>query len=311
MGVEAVTVKQPFEATLDPDAAPPGVERNGQLPSADSDTWSAVTRMWKEGKPLWRDPANGDFALSRRPLRVSEPRIAIYKSWVPAIDEGWTRWVLDHFGFPHSPLTNREIDAGGLRARFDSIVFPDESAATIAEGYRAGAMPEEFTGGIGAPGIAALDAFVRAGGTLVFLNRSCEWAVGHFALPVTNVTAGLTDREFYSPGSLLNVSLDAHDPLSWGAPPDLAVWNEHSPAWELRGSSSDAHVVARYLPRGVLASGWLLGEDRIAGKAAIVRVDRGAGHIVLFGMRPQYRAQSYLAFKLFFNALLLSTEAVN
>ena len=315
MGVETITVKEPFEAKLERDAPPPRAEENADLSAADSDTWTTVARMWKEGKPLWRDPANGDFASqhapSKRLLSVSEPRIAVYKSWLPAMDEGWTRWVLDRFGFPHSALTNREIEAGNLRGRFDAIVFPDESAATIAEGYRAGTMPEEFTGGIGPAGAAALDAFVRAGGTLVFLNRSCEWAAAHLALPVADVTAGLSDRDFYSPGSLLNVSLDPAGPIGWGAPRDLAVWNEHSPAWEVRGSSNEAHVIARYVPRGVLASGWLLGEDRIAGKAAIVRIDRGAGHIVLFGLRPQYRAQSYLTFKLFFNALLLSTEAVN
>ena len=30
----------------------------------------------------------------------------------------------------------------------------------------------------------------------------------------------------------------------------------------------------------------------------------GQGHVILFGMRPQYRGQSYQTFKLFFNSLL-------
>jgi hypothetical protein len=38
--------------------------------------------------------------------------------------------------------------------------------------------------------------------------------------------------------------------------------------------------------------------------AAMIDAPMSAGHVVLFGMRPQYRAQSYLTFKMFFNALV-------
>ena len=82
----------------------------------------------------------------------------------------------------------------------------------------------------------------------------------------------------------------------------VTLWSENSPAWEVNDRA--AKVAARYPVSGVLASGWLLGERYLAGKAAMVDVPMGRGHVILFGMRPQYRAQSYQNFKLFFNALL-------
>jgi hypothetical protein len=62
-------------------------------------------------------------------------------------------------------------------------------------------------------------------------------------------------------------------------------------------------AVARYPDSGLLASGWLVGERLIAARAALLDAPVGSGHVILFGMRPQYRAQSYLTFKMFFNAL--------
>ena len=72
-------------------------------------------------------------------------------------------------------------------------------------------------------------------------------------------------------------------------------------------AASSATVIARYPAKGVLASGWLRGEDAMAGRAAVVSVRVGGGHVVLFGLRPQHRAQTHATFPMLFNALYLST----
>jgi hypothetical protein len=234
------------------------------------------------------------------------PRIALYKSYVPAIDEGWTRWLLEDFGFVYQNLLNPDIDAGNLRRRFDVIVFPDQPASQIASGFAVGTMPQEYTGGLNAKAAANLRAFAEQGGTLVFLNHAANYAVEQLHLDVKNVLAGVSDRNFYSPGSLLNASLDTRDPLTFGLPGNIAIWSEDSPAWDLPATSK-ARAVVRYASDHVLASGWLLGESYLENRAALVDVPIGDGRAVLFGMRPQYRAQSYQAFKLFFNSFLLNS----
>ncbi len=201
---------------------------------------------------------------------------------------------------------NPDIDAGNLHQRFDVIVFPDQPASQIVSGFATGTMPQEYTGGLGKKAAANLNMFAEQGGTLVFLNHSANYAVDQLHLDVKNVVAGVSDRNFYSPGSLLNATLDTHDPIAYGLPENVAIWSEESPAWDVPATSK-ARAIARYPDDHVLASGWLLGESYIKGRAAVVEVPLEQGRVVLFGMRPQYRAQSYQAFKLFFNALVLSS----
>jgi hypothetical protein len=217
------------------------------------------------------------------------------------IDEGWTRWLLEEFGFAYTTLHNADLQAGNLRARFDTLVFADEQPSAIGNGHPSGSMPPEFTGGLGERGAEALRQFAHAGGTVVFLNRAGGYAIEHLGVKARNVLTAVPAREFYSPGSLLRAKLDTHSPLTRGLPEDITIWNEGSPAWE-----TGEHAVAKYPDRNLLASGWLLGESHITGKTALIDARSGSGHIILFGMRPQYRAQSYLTFKLFFNALLLN-----
>lgn len=45
------------------------------------------------------------------------------------------------------------------------------------------------------------------------------------------------------------------------------------------------------------------GSEFIAGQTAMARVEHGAGEVVLYGFRPQFRGQPRGTYKLVFNAL--------
>ena len=307
MGVSVETLEKPFPGSLAREHFPwVGAARPlgpaEVFPGSDTDSWLTINRAWKSGGAVWRDPATGDFARSPKTpdwKKLRRPRIGLYRSFIPSIDAGWTSWLLDQFEFAYTTVGNKDVQAGALRQKFDVLVFPDQPPRDLTNGYSKSAMPEEFTGGLGDPGAAALRAFATEGGTLVFLNRATAYAIQALGLKARSVLEGVPEREFYAPGSLLNVVLDTRSPLALGLPREIAVWSEHSPAWE-----ADETAVARYPDTQILASGWLLGEKLLAGRSALVDEPLGSGRVILFGMRPQYRGQSYQTFKLFFNSLL-------
>jgi hypothetical protein len=316
MGVDVKMVKDVVSTSGEWKAPPPAA--GPLLKAADSDAWKALNRAWKEGRTVWRDPASGDFSVAAHAgwKERKRPRVALYQAWTANMDEGWTRWLLEEFGFAYTSVHNGDIQAGGLRNKFDAIVIPDQPANSIENGHRAGSMPQEYTGGLGPQGAEALKEFANAGGTLIFLNGASDYAISRLGVAAKTVTparaggrggdpdAAGGDRtagssEFYSPGSLLNVKVDVRSPLAYGIPEQIAIWSEQSPAWE-----TQLPVVARYPESGILASGWLVGEKVLANRAAVIDAPMGHGRVLLFGMRPQYRAQSYLTFKMLFNALV-------
>jgi hypothetical protein len=243
-------------------------------------------------------------AAPRVTVAVRKPRVGLYRAWAPVIDEGWTRWILERYQFAPVTLRNGDIQAGSLRQRFDAIILPDSSPEQIRNGYGPGIVPGEYTGGVGATGIAALRDFVQGGGILIAFNNATMFAVNELGLPVKNVLAGLKPEEFYCSGSLLRVEIaDPSHPAVWGLPQDPIVMFERGPAFETK-EGFRGRVLASYpKEQSPLMSGYLLHPERLQGRAAALEAQYGKGRVYLLGFRPQWRGQSHGTYKFIFNAI--------
>jgi hypothetical protein len=237
------------------------------------------------------------------------PRIAMYQPFTGGnMDEGWTRWVLEQYEFNLTSIHNDDIRAGRLRQKFDAIILADQNPRDIVQGYDAPQIRPEYRGGIGDAGVENLKAFVADGGTLITLGNASDLAIERLPIPVRNLKKGLSRDSHFAPGAILNVEVDAQHPIAYGVAPQTYGFYINSPFFSIvEGfASQKTTVVARYPNTNVLASGWLKGEELMAGRAAVVSVDMHPGRVVLFGLRPQHRAQTHATFPLLFNALYLA-----
>ncbi len=254
---------------------------------------------------------------------------------------GWDQWLLQEFGFPVRQVWGDRVQAGDLRKDFDVLVFHTglpgprdlERAARARDEQNldvlAKALPpfEDWsnlaaraTKLTGDAAIPALRQFVEQGGTLIALGGEVEKVVRQFDLPV-KVGVHLPDPEaeggerkaqrdeYYVPGSLLAIEVDAAHPTARGASRTLsAMVNGQSVVMAVTDPKAPIDVVARYRDADTLVSGWAIGEELLVGKAAALCARVGKGRVLLYGADVTYRGQPLGTFKLFFQAILTATE---
>ncbi len=239
---------------------------------------------------------------------LARHRVGMYQRyWGGNMDEGWTRLVLEQFEFPYQTLMDEEIRAGNLTNLIDVLILPDDSSDMITgkkskERLKENPVPSDYRSGIGKKGVKAIRSFVKEGGTLITLNRASHFAIDELDLRITNILAGKAAKDYFCPGSTLKVRIDTSHPLGFGMPQNALALCWNSPAFQIDPSFSNDQYeeLVHFGDRDLLQSGWLVGEEQIAGKAAMISASYGKGKIVL---RPQHRAQMHGTYKLFFNAL--------
>jgi len=257
-------------------------------------------------------------------MELGPVRIGLWDRYGGSAPSGWTRFILDQFEFPYEVVFPQVLNGGGLRERFDVLIFVTDAipARDGAEGefeiFGTGPeeIPEEYRYMLGSvtvkETVPPILEFLRAGGTVVTIGTSTVLAA-HAGLAVSNHLVDgegnpLGEAEYYVPGSVLRVRLDNTLPIAWGLPEEADVFFDNSPVMRLQPATADRRVtpVAWFDSRVPLRSGWAWGQERLQGGTAVAEARVGEGHLYLFGPEIANRGQPHGTFTFLFNGIFLA-----
>ncbi len=252
-------------------------------------------------------------------IGVRRRRVGIYQRyWGGNADEGWTRLIFERWGIPYQTIKDADLrDLQSLRDQFDVIILPSDPLHMLVDinemdepkpklKAMLDSVPPEYRSGMGEKGLRSLGEFVRSGGRLIAFDAAWATAARACDLKVENVVEGLDAKKYFTHGSTLRCEVDTSHPVGFGMPEQALIFNWDSATFSVVETmhAERYEVVARYPQDDILQSGRLIGENRIAGRPALLAVRAGEGDVILFGFRPQHRAQTHGTYKFIFNCLI-------
>jgi hypothetical protein len=313
------------------------------LDSRYNNSFRAAFELLGKGKTVYRNNGNPDFSpgsflvkksealeilkaihreaplqlTSRKEIPLQQFRrlrpfkVGLYQNWGHNMSEGWLRYVFDEYRVPYETVHPQDAAKKDFAARFDVLVFAGASESEIESGKPdkkwekwATPAPPEFSGGIGEKGEKLLEAMVKDGRTLIFMDESCNYAVSKFKLPLTNIMED--NSKVTCPGSYLRVEVKDGE-LTAGMGKTAAIFFQSSPTFEtsLPRTANESRFTPLVFPdRDLLISGWLEGESELARRSLLVDFRRDKGRIILIGPDIIHRTHSEGTYKIMFNSLL-------
>ncbi len=355
MGVQFARVLDPMKyefekvdlASLGKPIKLPGETRGIFLPASQNDSFTIANRAWKSGLEV--GTSNWGFEIQGSELKLDEitkgianltvatngpaggfsparkPRIALWDQYGGSMESGWTRYMLEQFGYDFEVVYPPDLDQMDLRSKFDIIIFPKGSGVRGGGRGRDGAggqanenRQEDMTipfryrtrmGSMTAGTVDRIESFVREGGHIFCIGSAATSFAQQMKLPVKSALvdekgAALPNTKFYIPGSVLKLQLETTS-LTRGMGSEVDVMFDNSPSFKISG---DAKTVGMFRSKAPLRSGWAWGQEVLDGTSAVVDVSVGKGKVVLVGPEILFRAQNHGAYKLLMNAILRASS---
>jgi hypothetical protein len=248
--------------------------------------------------------------------------------------------IFDDQKIPCTLIMDEDVRRGGLRSRFDVILFPntydglkdivggiDPRHAPLAytrtpqfPSHGSPTSSADITGGLGWHGVQNLEDFVRGGGVLVTLGGSSTLPLdGGIARDVRRASV----KSAFTPGSELRARFRRPDhPIAYGYQELTSAFRESRPLYAVR-RADEGRIVLQWgakipspdeetPPREpseekkdpLVVSGGVKGASEVEGKPAILDIPTGRGRVVAFDFDPIHRYLTLSDFRLVWNVLL-------
>ena len=277
-----------------------------------------------------------DAAPSVKTHALTVPRIGYLHSWLRTQDEGWWRAAFDHYGVPYTYIADTKARAGDLRKKFDVIVYPtvgssarDQVVGVAMNGdvpipYKKSDLTpnlgvldsaDDIRGGLGADGLAELQKFVKAGGTLIGDGSTVEMLANYGVAAGVSVTS---PPELYTKGALMRgVFEDQKSPIAYGyADKQMPIYFADAPVITVQqgggfgfgGGGAGARLAQNITPNAVPArvSPWPDASAKPAPDAAASPVETEPPASRQGGAQPTQRPRVVMDFPAQANDILLS-----
>ncbi len=269
------------------------------------------------------------ITVDQKPLsttKIKKARIALWDTYGGSMSSGWVRLILEKFNYAFDIIYPKDIDTGNLRSKYDIIVFVGGaipamgSRENVVGGFNnpnPDSIPAAFRNRLGSitagKSIPQLKIFMEEGGNIVTIGSSTQLAY-HLKLPVSNAMVEIVNGEektlgrdkFYTPGSILQMTVDNNQVATSGLKTETDVYFDNSPVFKLNPDAVSSGIVkplAWFGTDKILRSGWSWGEVYLKNGVTAFEASVGKGKLYAFTPEITFRAQSWGTFKLLFNQL--------